>query len=125
MNTPFMTYKEENEQLRARVLELEKERDAAREEAGARRQDLADFTRIVSKTVDDLKQEIAAQQLVIEKMREALQMLDRVSNISCGKVQEAIALQPSTEALDAYVAEAVKKGFPDLLTSCGERVAAD
>ena len=95
-------------QLRARVLELEKERDAAREEAGARRQDLADFTRIVSKTVDDLKQEIAAQQLVIQQMREALQILDRASNVSCGKVQEALALQPSTEALDAYVAEAVK-----------------
>lgn len=86
--------------LRARVLELEKERDAAREEAGARRQDLADFTRIVSKTVDDLKQEIAAQQLVIEKMREALQMLDRVSNISCGKVQEALALPSDTTALN-------------------------
>ena len=35
-------------------------------------------------------------------------MLDRVSNISCGKVQEAIAIQPSTAALNDYVAEAVK-----------------
>ena len=105
-------------QLRARVLELEKERDAAREEAGARRQDLADFTRIVSKTVDDLKQEIAAQQLVIEKMREALQMLDHVSNVSCGKVQEALALQPSTAALPELI-EKVEKRTIDL---CAEKL---
>ena len=112
MNTPFMTYKEENEQLRAqvtllqqqvteskaRVIELEKERDAAISESRVACIGLNDY----------FGKQIAAQQLVIEKMREALQMLDRVSNISCGKVQEAIALQPSTEALDAYVAEKVK-----------------
>ena len=85
---------DDRDKLQCRIEALEKERDAAYE------------------SVDKnwvTHQQLAAQQLVIEKMREALQMLDRVSNISCGKVQEALALQPSTEALDAYVAEAVKE----------------
>lgn len=98
MNTSFMTYKEENEQLRARVLELEKERDAFRDLSLGEKGD----------NYQAMQEQIAAQQLVIQQMREALQMLDRVSNISCGKVQEALTLQPSTKTLDAYVAEAVK-----------------
>lgn len=113
---------EELTQLRARVAELEKERDAAREEAGARRQDLADFTRIVSKTVDDLKQEIAAQQFVIEKMREALINIHQVACSGSPELEiagEAIAIQPSTEALAAYVAEAVKEEREAILNSLG------
>lgn len=91
--------------LYERIAELEKERDAAREEVEATRCDL----NMVLRESARLREENTAAQLVIQQMREALQILDRVSNMSCGKVQEALSLQPSTEALDAYVAEAVKK----------------
>ena len=150
MNTPFMTYKEENEQLRARVLELEaivnrniddgidkimtmtdeqisalagfEGRNPGNQETIARKCfEVAQLNvRIaeLEKERDAAREEIAAQQLVIQQMREALQMLDHVSNVSCGKVQEALALQPSTAALPELI-EKVEKRTIDL---CAEKL---
>ena len=93
INEPDFNQPDEITQLRTRIAELEKERDAAREEVeGAAVLNGKMFDSLIAKD-----KQIAARQLVIEKMGEALQILDRVSNMSCGKVQEALALQPSTE----------------------------
>ncbi len=54
----------------------------------------------MTKRETELLAENAAQQLVIQQILEALQILDRASNISCGKVQEALALPSDTTALN-------------------------
>lgn len=107
------------EVARSRIAELEKERDAAREEVEATRCDLNMTLRESAR----LREQLAAQQLVIEKMRSSLVATRddlelrmklseddslNISNSILDQMLDAIDLQPSTEALDAYVAEAVK-----------------
>lgn len=54
--------------------------------------------------------EIAARDLVIQQMREALQLpCDRWNAVQTILVNKALALQQSTSALDAYVADKVKE----------------
>lgn len=89
--------------LLARVLELEKKRDAAL--SMLTEQDY-EYNRKTNALIKRHAEQLAAQQLVIQQIREALQMLDRASNISCGKVQEALALPSDTTALEAMIAEA-------------------
>ena len=143
--------------LRARVLELEKERDAAREEVERLKANHATHTlhlgelwekdaeawrqckqelREITDAIDDpgvnltitaaqgvtkLHKIIAAQQLVIQQYAAAIKYVQQATclaadanqNSPIGKLYAEISkcenLQPSTEALDAYVAEAVKK----------------
>lgn len=83
--------------LLARVLELEKKRDAAL--SMLTEQDY-EYNRKTNALIKRHAEQLAAQQLVIQQIREALQMLDRASNISCGKVQEALALPSDTTALN-------------------------
>ena len=54
-------------------------------------------------------QQLAARDLVIQKMRDALSKLDSISHMSCNSVQEALSIQPDTAALDEYVAQAVEQ----------------
>ena len=87
------------EQLTARVRELEEELDAA------------------YKAVDDnwvSHQQLVASQAYAEQLREALELLNKVSNIGCDRVEKALALPSDTSALDAYVAESVKEATEKL-----------
>ena len=51
-----------------------------------------------------LRVDLAASQLHAEQLREALETLNKVSNIGCGRVEKALALPRDTSALDSYVA---------------------
>ena len=59
--------------------------------------------------INDLKDQLAASQAYAEQLREALETLNKVSNIGCGRVYEALALPRPTSALDAYVEQKVKE----------------
>ena len=80
------------EQLTARVRELEEEN-----------------ARLIGRpmplsTWQKMEQQLAASKLHAEQLREALETLNKVSNIGCDRVEKALALPSDTSALDAYVA---------------------
>ena len=62
-----------------------------------------------------LAEQLAAAQAYAEQLREALVVLNGVSDIGCSLVYEALALPSDTSALDAYVAEKVKEASTQLL----------
>ena len=126
--TTFMTYKEECEALRQRVAELEArlERinplldeaadkiDALEEENARLKAECDDikqvqFPRKLEAVAVGWKKKLAASQAYAEQLREALVVLNGVSDIGCSLVYEALALPSDTIALDAYVAEKVKE----------------
>lgn len=81
-------------------------KDAAREEVHNVRKANIDCVDHFNAAMQDL----AAQQLVIQQMRAALLLpCDRWNGPQTLIVNQALAIQPSTEALDAYVAEKVKE----------------
>ena len=82
------------EQLTARVRELE--------------EDARQLRTIIDEENKDHIEQLAASQAYAEQLREALELLNKVSNIGCGRVEKALALPRDTSALDAYVAEKVK-----------------
>ena len=86
------------EHLTARVRELE-------EENAHIKQSRENFAVHAEQTL----QQLAASQLHAEQLREALETLNKVSNIGCSLVDDALALPRDTSALDAYVAEKVKE----------------
>ena len=85
------------EQLTARVRELEEE--------NAR----LNGRPIPLSTWQKMEQQLAASQAYAEQLREALELLNKVSNIGCDRVEKALALPRDTSALDAYVADKVKE----------------
>ena len=95
MNKPFITYKEENEQLRDKVRELE--------------EDARQLRTIIDEENKDHIEQLAASQAYAEQLREALETLNKASNIGCGLVEKALALPRDTSALDAYVANKLKE----------------
>ena len=83
------------EQLRERVRELEEE--------NARLHEQVDL-QIPAIAFKQLTEQLAASQAYAEQLREALETLNKVSNIGCDRVEKALALPRDTSALDAYVA---------------------
>ena len=79
------------EQLTARVRELEEETRQLRV--------------IIDEENKDHIEQQAASQAYTERLREALELLNKVSNIGCCLVDKALALPRDTGALDAYVAK--------------------
>jgi hypothetical protein len=71
-----------------------------------------------------LLKEIAARDLVIKQMREALEEWDHTHYGAGLSIQEALSLQHSTEALDAYVAEKVKENNEMRCATCSFRNAS-
>ena len=88
------------EQLTARVRELE-------EENARLRFALADTEALELGTSERL----AASQAYTEQFLEALETLNKVSNIGCDRVEKALAIPRDTSALDAYVADKVKEAL--------------
>ena len=109
MNKPFITYKEENEQLRDKVRELEEENARLKAECDDIKQ--VQFPRKLEAVAIGWKKQLAASQAYAEQLRVALETLNKVSNIGCDRVEKALALPHSTSALDAYVAEKVKEAM--------------
>ena len=85
----------EIEQLTVRVRELEEETRQLRV--------------IIDEENKDHIERQAASQAYAEQLREALELLNKASNIGCDLVDKALALPHDTSALDAYVAEKVKE----------------
>jgi hypothetical protein len=56
-----------------------------------------------------LKTQLAAHQLVIQQMREVLVEMSKDCVTNWPALKEAVTLQPTTEALDAYVQKAVEQ----------------
>ena len=79
--------REEIEQLTARVRELEEELE--------RKMSAGQY----------VLEQLAASQAYAEQLREALETLNKVSNIGCDRVEKALALPRDTSAFDAYVAK--------------------
>ena len=105
-------------QLTARIAELEaekKELQALLDFDNARLDQIEDELEDVEylgpyvEGIKVLKTQLAASQLREEQLREALETLNKVSNIGCGLVEEALAIPHDTSTLDAYVAENVKE----------------
>ena len=90
------------EQLTARVRELEEE--------NARLHEQVDL-QIPAIAFKQLTEQLAASQAYAEQLREALETLNKVSNIGCGCVEKALSLPHDTSALDAYIAEKVKEAI--------------
>ena len=88
------------EQLTARVRELE-------EENARLRFALADTEALELGTSERL----AASQAYAKQLRVALETLNKVSNIGCSLVDDALALPRNTSALDAYVEQKVKEAM--------------
>ena len=86
------------EQLTARVRELEEALEGYR---ANRKEDM-------EMQVQQHKY-IISLQAYAEQLREALETLNKVSNIGCDRVEKALALPRDASALDAYVAERVKE----------------
>ena len=110
------------EQLTARVRELEEEKkelQALLDFDNARLDQIEDELEDVEylgpyvEGIKVLKTKLAASQAYAEQLREALELLNKVSNIGCDRVEKALALPRDTSALDAYVAEKVKESRPD------------
>ena len=55
----------------------------------------------VSLEIHRLNEKLAASQLHAEQLREALETLNKVSNIGCGRVEKALALPRDTSALES------------------------
>ena len=91
------------EQLTARVRELEEENARLKET-------LVDHGEIQKSLCENL----SASQAYAEQLREALELLNKVSNIGCSLVDKALALPRDTSALDAYVSEKVKEAMTSI-----------
>ena len=87
----------EIEQLTVRVRELEEETRQLRV--------------IIDEENKDHIERQAASQTYAEQLREALELLNKASNIGCGLVDKALALPHDTSVLDAYVAEKVNEAM--------------
>lgn len=114
----------EIEQLTARITELEEENARLMKLDAKRKKQLSDFDDVIDdlnvavscinpvkdlkRAVANLKEQAAASQAYAEQLREALVVLNGVSDLGCSLVDEALALPSDTSALDAYVAEKVK-----------------
>ena len=99
MNKPFITYKEENEQLRDKVRELE--------------EDARQLRTIIDEENKDHIEQLAASQAYAEQLREALELLNGASSVGCDLVDKALALPRDTSALDAYVAESREAAYQE------------
>ena len=87
--------REEIEQLTARVRELEEELE--------RKMSAGQY----------VLEQLAASQAYAEQLREALETLNKVSNIGCDRVEKAIALPRDTSVLDAFVAESREAAYQE------------
>ena len=90
------------EQLTARVRELEEENTRLHEQVDLQ---------IPAIAFKQLTEQLAASQLHAEQLREALETLNKVSNIGCDRVEKALALPRDASALDAYVAEKAEEAY--------------
>jgi len=101
----------ELEEENARLKEIEQTNDTLLDQLGDKNAALLDEVasqkHCYAEAVAHYEKQLAASQAYAEQLREALVVLNKVSNIGCGRVYEALSLPASTEALDAYVAEKV------------------
>lgn len=95
------------EQLTARVRELEEENARLKAECDDIKQ--VQFPRKLEAVAAGWKKKLAASQAYAEQLREALEILNKASNIGCDRVYEALALPRPASALDAYVEQKVKE----------------
>ena len=137
--TTFMTYKEERDQLADALEAMQRELAEAKADI-EREREMRNATQLELERVETVElassqqrhqdairigqKRIAARELVIQQMREALEKyghntycprkvaidMKLKSYPECGCwIKEALSLQPTTSALDAYVAEKVKE----------------